>query len=80
MCEWDTFFYYAIQEFVFVTVEHMQYRTANQLSRYLNKSCILYVRASYNVDFLLMDTEFEPVSDKMLHVAVNMEASRENVG
>ena len=64
----------------FVTVKNMQSRTANQLSRYLNITCSLYVRTSYNIKVLLIDIGFDPVAVKRPHVTVNMEAEREHVG
>ena len=42
--------------------------------------CIIYARASYNVEVLLMDMDFDPVASKILHVKVNTEAAREHVG
>ena len=64
----------------FVTVEHILSRTANQLSRSLSNSCSLYVHASYNVYFLSMDMDFDPVDSKIPHVAVNKAAVCEHVG
>ena len=57
----------------------MQSSTDNQLSRSLNKACIFYARASYNVESLLMDMWFDPVASKMLHGTVNTASARENV-
>ena len=64
----------------FVTIKHMQSRTANQLSRYMKISCSLYVHTSYNIKVLLIEMCFDPVSGKMPHVTVNMEAECEHVG
>ena len=64
----------------FVVVKHMFSRTSNQLSRYLNKTCILYAHASYNVEVILMDIQFGPVASKISHVAVNTAVAREHVG
>ena len=63
-----------------MTVKYIQYRSDNQISRSLNKACGLYASASYNIEVLLMDMEFDPVASKMLHVTVNTEAAREKVG
>ena len=63
-----------------MTVKHIQSRTANQLSRSLNKDCILYAHASYNVEFLLLYMGFDPVSSKISHGTVYTIESREHVG
>ena len=63
-----------------MTFDHMQSRTANQLGISLNKSFRLYVRASYNVEALLMDMCFDPVAVEISHVIVNTAAARDHVG
>ena len=73
------FFFYP-GSFVFVSFKHIQTSTYNRLSTSLNKSCSLYLRASYNVEVLLMDMEFDPVVAKMSHVTFNTAAAREHVG
>ena len=74
------FFITLSRDLCFVTVEHMRSRTSNQRIRYMNKTCSLYAHASYNVEILLLDMEFDPVSSKMLHGTVNMAEAREHVG
>ena len=74
------FFITISRKICFVDVEHMQSRTANQPSRYLNKALSLYARASYNVEVLFMDMGFDPVSTNMSNVTVNMTAAHEHVG
>ena len=49
-----------------VTMDHIQMRTATQLSKSLAKVCRLYGRTSYNVKVILLDMEFEPLETIML--------------
>ena len=63
-----------------MTVKYIQYRTSNQISGSLNKACSLYASASYNIEVLLMDMEFDPVASKIPRVTVNTASAREQVG
>ena len=62
-----------------MTVKYIQYRTSNQISGSLNKACSLYASASYNIEVLLMDMEFDPVAAKIMHVEVNTAEAREHM-
>ena len=63
-----------------MTAEHIQYRTANEVSISLNKNCTIDAHLSYNVEVLLTDMEFDPVPAKIPHVyTVNTVAAREHV-
>ena len=64
----------------FRTAEFAPSRTKKQLARLLRRVCMLYGRGGFVVRVILMDMEFEKVSDEIGLVEVNTAAAREHVG
>ena len=62
------------------TAEYIPTWTAMQLSSGLNKIVKLYGRNVFFVNVVMMDMEFEKVSDKIVNTEVNTTADREHVG
>ena len=63
-----------------ITVEHLPTRNAGQLARNLVKVSMLYNRAGFKIQTILMDMEFDKVKPLLPHVIVNTSAAREHVG
>ena len=61
------------------TAEYMPTRTADQLGSGLKKVLNLYRRGGFIVRVILMDMEFESLSDVLELVQVNTTAAREHV-
>jgi hypothetical protein len=61
------------------TAEYMLTRTADQLGSGLKKVLNLYCRGGFIVRVILMDMEFESLSDVLDLVQVNTTAAREHV-
>ena len=84
----DVFFVFEIpflitlsRKIKFVTMEHIGTQTATQLSNSLAKVWCIYGRVSYNVKYILLDMEFEPVEAIMPKtVTCNFAAARKHVG
>ena len=64
----------------FRTAEFAPSRTKKQLARLLRRVCMVYGRGGFVVRVILMDREFEKVSDEIGLVEVNTTAAREHVG
>ena len=63
-----------------LTVEFLPSRTAAKLSEYLVKVSKLYARGGFTVRTILMDQEFDKVTDRVPTHEVNTTADREHVG
>jgi hypothetical protein len=63
----------------FVTVEHLQVRTATNLCKHLDRVLQVYARAGFLVRTILMDREFEKVKDCLPNVECNTTAAKEHV-
>ena len=64
----------------FVTAEHLQSRTAKQLSKSLKRIMCLYSRGGMIVQTILMDMEFDKTKSELMDkVVVNTTAAREHV-
>ena len=62
------------------TAEYMPTRTADQLGGGLKKVLNLYRRGGFIVRVILMDMEFESLTDELELVQVNTTAAQEHVG
>jgi hypothetical protein len=62
------------------TAEYMPTRTVDQLGSSLKKVLSLYQRGGFIVRVILMDMEFESLSDELELVQVNTTTTREHVG
>jgi hypothetical protein len=70
----------SLQGLSFVTVEHLQSRTAKCLVHTLERVFRIYVTAGFVIQTALMDMEFEKLRMMMPHVALNTMVAREHVG
>ena len=63
-----------------MTVDHILSKTANQISKSLNKFMKLYGRGDFIIPIVLMDMEFEKVAEIFVNVEVDIAVAREHVG
>ena len=62
-----------------ITVEFLTSRTAKNLGMHLNKVINVYHRGGFKVNTILMDMEFEPLTNILEHVECNATAVREHI-
>ena len=62
------------------TSKYIPTRTAAQISSSLHKFVKIYARNKFVVNVLMMDMEFEKVSDNIDNTEVNTTAAKEHVG
>ena len=67
------------QRIKFITAEHVQVRTATNLSKHLTRVLQVYERAGFKIRTILMDGEFEKVKNLMPCVECNTTAAKEHV-
>jgi hypothetical protein len=74
------FFVTSLQGLSFVTVEHLQSRTAKPLVHTLERVFRIYTAAGFVIQTALMDMDFEKLRMMMLHLALNTMAAHEHIG
>ena len=60
----------------FVTVEHTQVHTAKELVKHIKCVLQVYDRAGFTVRYMIMDGEFENVTELLLIIVCNTTASK----
>ena len=56
----------------FITIEHIQSRTYDQILKTLNKMINLYGRGGFTIILILMDMEFDRMAELLGNVVVNV--------
>ena len=72
----NTFMITTARKLKYTTVEHIPIKTANQLSKSLNKAIKLYGRCGFIIHVILLDTEFENVDEILGNFEAKIKAAR----
>ncbi len=62
------------------TIEYVPHCTASKLGLHLHRIIMVYARAGFTIQTILMDNEFDKVKDHVSHAILNTPAASEHVG